>query len=174
MKDFDHLKIQLEDVLLATENFGRDRQIGCGGFGQVYKGKLTLSNRRRAVVAFKRLDRKFGQGNIEFWKEIMMLSNCTHENLLALGQQNFDPENDVLVNIAKRAVHPLSYTTHHELHSLLSQGILVAGRETWLSVNKSEGIREMISAIKCVSGGWLVHETVENSRFSNVLGGLMR
>ncbi|XP_076932196.1 uncharacterized protein LOC143597639 [Bidens hawaiensis] len=36
------------------------------------------------MVAFKRLDRKFGQGDPEFWKEIMMLSRYTHEYLVSL------------------------------------------------------------------------------------------
>ncbi|KAL4565202.1 hypothetical protein LXL04_029287 [Taraxacum kok-saghyz] len=44
------------------------------------------------MVAFKRLDRKLGQGNIEFWKEIIMLSKYRHENLVPL--MNFCIEGD--------------------------------------------------------------------------------
>lgn len=97
MNEFDHLKIRLKDIKEATENFGIDRKIGCGGFGPVYKGKLTLSTGRRAVVAFKRLDPRFGQGNTEFWKEIMLLSDCKHENLISLLGFCFEGEERILV-----------------------------------------------------------------------------
>ncbi|XP_042758545.2 uncharacterized protein LOC111908106 [Lactuca sativa] len=36
------------------------------------------------MVAFKRLDSNCGQGNPEFFKEILMLSRYTHENLISL------------------------------------------------------------------------------------------
>ncbi|KAF5809678.1 putative protein kinase RLK-Pelle-CrRLK1L-1 family [Helianthus annuus] len=36
------------------------------------------------MVAVKRLDRTFGQGDPEFWKEIMTLSLYKHENILSL------------------------------------------------------------------------------------------
>ncbi|KVH91581.1 Protein kinase, catalytic domain-containing protein [Cynara cardunculus var. scolymus] len=36
------------------------------------------------MVAFKHLDSRYDQGNSEFWKEIMMLSCYTHENLVFL------------------------------------------------------------------------------------------
>ncbi|PWA82377.1 Phloem protein 2-like protein [Artemisia annua] len=82
--DFAHLKIQLKDIMLATNDF-TDEAIGGGGFGTVYKGELSLPPEgRKAIVAFKRLDRKFGQGDAEFWKEIMMLSRYKHENLISL------------------------------------------------------------------------------------------
>ncbi|XP_023760123.1 probable serine/threonine-protein kinase PBL7 isoform X2 [Lactuca sativa] len=382
MNEFDHLKIRLKDIKEATENFGIDRKIGGGGFGPVYKGKLTLSSGRRAVVAFKRLDPRFGQGNTEFWKEIMLLSDCKHENLIsllgfciegeerilvyeylsrgsldrylsnprmtwnqrlkicvgvaraltylhdprktqrrvlhrdiksanilldaewtpkvsdfglsklapanqprtyvisngvgtpgycdpvyietgflckesdvysfgvvlfevmcgklcceyrngqlinilvprwkiccdknkldniicpglkeqinrdslvtfsaianrclsrsfevrptmaeilknlevALEQQNFNPENSALVDISKLAIPRISYTSHQELHSRLSKGILIDGGQTWVSVNKNGRIREMISAVKCVSGGWFVSDTADDSRSFN-------
>ncbi|XP_024996706.1 dual specificity protein kinase zak2-like [Cynara cardunculus var. scolymus] len=80
--DFKHLKIQLKDVRSATNNFG-DKPIGKGGFGKVYKGQLFLAQ-GPCTVAFKCLDRKFGQGDTEFWKEIMMLSKLRHQNLVSL------------------------------------------------------------------------------------------
>ncbi|KAL8195805.1 hypothetical protein R6Q57_025558, partial [Mikania cordata] len=81
MEEFDSLKIQLKDVISATDNF--TRLIGRGGFGSVYKGEL---NRPKGLitVACKRLNSKLGQGNVEFLKEIMMLSKYKHENLVSL------------------------------------------------------------------------------------------
>ncbi|KAK9078559.1 hypothetical protein SSX86_002616 [Deinandra increscens subsp. villosa] len=92
--EFDHLKIKLQDVKSATDNFGHNKQIGRGGFGQVYKGELSLPNGRK-MVAFKRLDRRLGQGNPEFYKEIMMLSKYKHENLVSL--MHFCIEGDEMI-----------------------------------------------------------------------------
>ncbi|GJW77374.1 protein kinase, ATP binding site-containing protein, partial [Tanacetum coccineum] len=83
IKDFDHLKIQLEAIKSATSNFAAENVFGNGGFGKVYKGEI-VHFQGKSPVAFKRLDRSFGQGNPEFWKEIMMLSLYRHENIVSL------------------------------------------------------------------------------------------
>ncbi|KAM0025306.1 putative protein kinase RLK-Pelle-CrRLK1L-1 family [Helianthus debilis subsp. tardiflorus] len=82
MKEFEHLKIQLEELRKATDNFG-SKVIGAGGFGKVYKGEV-LHSKGRSMVAIKRLNREFGQGDPEFLKEIMMLSRYAHKNLISL------------------------------------------------------------------------------------------
>ncbi|KAJ0768790.1 putative protein kinase RLK-Pelle-LRR-I-1 family [Helianthus annuus] len=83
MDDFRHLKIQLKDIRLATNDFG-DTPIGKGGFGDVFKGELSFPEGKK-MVAFKRLDRRpGGQGDTEFWKEVMMLSQYKHGNLISL------------------------------------------------------------------------------------------
>ena len=50
---------------------------------EVFKGLYSHSEGRQ-IVAFNRLDRRFGQGDPEFLKEILMLSRYTHENLISL------------------------------------------------------------------------------------------
>nr|GEY20607.1 retrotransposon protein, putative, Ty1-copia subclass [Tanacetum cinerariifolium] len=84
MVQYDHLKIPLEDIKAATNNFAHDNCIGKGGFGKVYKGKIIHSAKGEVVVALKRLDPNMGQGNREFQKEIVMLSYCRHENIVSL------------------------------------------------------------------------------------------
>ncbi|KAI3494574.1 hypothetical protein L1887_40706 [Cichorium endivia] len=96
IEDFDHLKIQLKDIISATENFSPNKLIGHGGFGVVYKGELSLPE-GRIMVAFKRLDRRLGQGNIEFWKEITMLSKYRHENLVPLMRFCIEGDERILV-----------------------------------------------------------------------------
>ncbi|PWA57401.1 Protein kinase, ATP binding site-containing protein [Artemisia annua] len=98
--EFQHLEIQLQDIKLATNNFDENKVIGSGGFGKVYRGEISLSMGRR-MVAFKRLDRKFGQGDLEFWKEIMMLSRYTHENLISL--LGFCKEEDEMIIVYEYA-----------------------------------------------------------------------
>ncbi|PWA93887.1 serine-threonine/tyrosine-protein kinase catalytic domain-containing protein [Artemisia annua] len=71
--EFDHLKIPLETILETTNNFDDKNVIGEGGFGKVYKGELWRSWRYEKISA-RRLDRKHGQGDVEFWTEISALS----------------------------------------------------------------------------------------------------
>nr|XP_043637033.1 uncharacterized protein LOC122608017 isoform X2 [Erigeron canadensis] len=87
--EFEHLRIPIEDIKSATNNFSEDNCIGRGGFGKVYKGQLSLVSTSEGkwlntMVAVKRLDRAFGQGDPEFWKEIMSLARYKHENLVSL------------------------------------------------------------------------------------------
>ncbi|PWA18825.1 protein kinase-like domain-containing protein [Artemisia annua] len=83
MKEFEHLVVKLKEVKSATDNFNDAKIIGKGGFGYVYEGELSQP-RGKTKAAFKCLDRKHGQGGPEFWKEVMMLSRYTHENLISL------------------------------------------------------------------------------------------
>ncbi|GKC49715.1 kinase-like domain, phloem protein 2-like protein [Tanacetum coccineum] len=83
MEQFDDLRIQLEEIISATNTFHKDNLIGNGGFGMVYKGELSRF-REQGMVAFKRLNRRYGQGETEFLKEITMLSRYRHENLISL------------------------------------------------------------------------------------------
>ncbi|GKC02900.1 kinase-like domain, phloem protein 2-like protein [Tanacetum coccineum] len=85
MKEYEYLKIQLKEIRSATNNFDENKVIGKGGFGKVYEGELChFNSEKKTLVALKRLDRKYGQGDPQFWKEIMMLSRYRHENLISL------------------------------------------------------------------------------------------
>ncbi|PWA52778.1 mitogen-activated protein (MAP) kinase kinase kinase 10 [Artemisia annua] len=96
IKTFDHLQIQLEAIKSATNSFDEALCIGSGGFGKVYKGELTLS-KGKTMVAVKRLDRIYGQGEAEFWKEVVMLSLYKHENIVSLLGFCDDSKEKILV-----------------------------------------------------------------------------
>ncbi|KAL4564839.1 hypothetical protein LXL04_028911 [Taraxacum kok-saghyz] len=82
-RQFEHIRIKLEVIVSATNNFADENCIGRGGFGNVYKGNLFHSS-GESIVALKRLDPRFGQGNPEFWKEIIILSLYKHNNIVSL------------------------------------------------------------------------------------------
>ncbi|KAM0070252.1 putative protein kinase RLK-Pelle-CrRLK1L-1 family [Helianthus debilis subsp. tardiflorus] len=82
LEKFQHLKIPLEEINKATNNFN-DKRIGVGGFGNVYKGEVSHSE-GRGVVAIKRLGSTSRQGAPEFLREITMLSDYKHENVISL------------------------------------------------------------------------------------------
>ncbi|GJY90072.1 kinase-like domain, phloem protein 2-like protein [Tanacetum coccineum] len=100
MKEFEHLEIKLEDIKSATNNFNENKVIGIGGFGKVYKGELSHSE-GKGMVAIKRLDRIYGQGDPEFLKEIRMLSCYKHTNLISL--LGFCKEGDEMILIYEHA-----------------------------------------------------------------------
>ncbi|PWA88913.1 protein kinase-like domain-containing protein [Artemisia annua] len=86
LTELKHLEIKLEDIKSATNNFDEKNVIGHGGFGKVYEGKLAFPHSEGEIlVALKRLDRKYGQGDPEFYKEIRFLSCYRHENLISLS-----------------------------------------------------------------------------------------
>ncbi|KAK9152079.1 hypothetical protein Syun_010388 [Stephania yunnanensis] len=67
-------------VATATNNFSHDNVIGEGGFGPVYKGKLSSGQE----IAVKRLSKNSGQGVSEFKNEIVLIAKLQHRNLVRL------------------------------------------------------------------------------------------
>ncbi|KAK9068969.1 hypothetical protein SSX86_013085 [Deinandra increscens subsp. villosa] len=127
---FKHLKIKLEAIQSATNNFSADNCIGHGGFGKVYKGELTHES-GESMVAFKRLDPAFGQGNSEFWKEIMMLSYYRHENIVSLLGYCDDHGEKILV---------YEYASKKSLDSYLSNDDLTWVQRLKICVGASRGL----------------------------------
>ncbi|XP_023749999.1 probable receptor-like protein kinase At5g59700 [Lactuca sativa] len=80
--NLESYKIPLEEIKRATENFSRQRCIGGGGFGAVYKGKLSQRSENR-TVAIKRLGKDSDQGEHEFLNELEMISKFHHENIIS-------------------------------------------------------------------------------------------
>ncbi|XP_052620147.1 uncharacterized protein LOC111908021 isoform X1 [Lactuca sativa] len=81
LEKFGHLRIPLEEIRGATNNFAAKYLIGRGGSGKIYKGVLIRPG-GSVRVAFKLLDRAFVQGSSDFWNEIILLSECRHENII--------------------------------------------------------------------------------------------
>ncbi|CAM6108373.1 unnamed protein product [Calypogeia fissa] len=68
------------DLMVATNNFHDSNIIGSGGFGVVYKAKLSDGS----VVAIKKLIQDGAQGEREFAAEMLTLGNIRHDNLVPL------------------------------------------------------------------------------------------
>ncbi|XP_076957655.1 putative serine/threonine-protein kinase PBL28 [Bidens hawaiensis] len=82
-EDFANLKLQLEDIEVATNHFSDENLIGEGGFGKVYIGNLSVSGEPTDIAA-RKLHYDYGQGDYEFWNEISMLATLKHNNLVSL------------------------------------------------------------------------------------------
>ncbi|CAM8912000.1 unnamed protein product [Rhodiola kirilowii] len=74
------LQLDFGIVRAATNNFSIDNKLGQGGFGSVYKGKLTNGHE----IAVKRLATGSGQGDVEFKNEVVLVAKLQHRNLVRL------------------------------------------------------------------------------------------
>ncbi|GLJ18838.1 hypothetical protein SUGI_0336490 [Cryptomeria japonica] len=83
-----------DELRQATNNFSTENEIGCGGYGKVYKGILAAS---RQMVAVKREKAESLQGGGEFKTEIELLSRVHHKNLVGLIGFCFEEGEHMLV-----------------------------------------------------------------------------
>ncbi|CAN1325131.1 G-type lectin S-receptor-like serine/threonine-protein kinase At4g03230 [Linum perenne] len=81
------------DVLVATDNFSVSNKLGEGGFGPVYKGKLSGDQE----VAMKRLSKKSGQGLEEFMNELKLIAKLQHTYLVRLLGCCVEKEEKILI-----------------------------------------------------------------------------
>ncbi|CAK9212174.1 unnamed protein product [Sphagnum troendelagicum] len=81
----------LAEVATATNDF--NIQIGKGGFGPVYYGKLEDGQE----VAIKVLDVKSSQGPSEFFNEVDILSRVSHRNLVLLIGYCLEDDQQMLI-----------------------------------------------------------------------------
>ncbi|KAI7750130.1 hypothetical protein M8C21_010215 [Ambrosia artemisiifolia] len=102
LHEFADLQIPLEDVLSATSNFADENILVHGGVGKLYRGQLKLRGQSIDIVA-RRLEGIYGQGEIELWTEISMLSSLKHKNLVSII--GFCYENDEKIIIYEHAGH---------------------------------------------------------------------
>ncbi|KAF5205622.1 Lectin receptor kinase, partial [Thalictrum thalictroides] len=74
-------KFSYGELSSATDNFLRERKLGEGGFGAVYRGLLNDTN---LDVAVKRISRGSKQGKREYVTEVKIISRLRHRNLVQL------------------------------------------------------------------------------------------
>nr|GEW29033.1 protein kinase, ATP binding site-containing protein [Tanacetum cinerariifolium] len=73
--------VPLEDIRIAVGNFSSDQLAGGGGFGSVYKGKLSERWQDR-TAAIKRLNQNGYQGKNEFRNELELIFRFHHVNII--------------------------------------------------------------------------------------------
>ncbi|KAK9069071.1 hypothetical protein SSX86_013187 [Deinandra increscens subsp. villosa] len=107
----------LYEIHSATDSFNESLLIGEGGFGKVYKGKMR-NEKKKFVVAIKRLDSDSAQGATEFWAEVEMLSMLRHCNLVSLiGYCN---DNKEMILVYEYMPNGTLEDHLHKLHTPLS------------------------------------------------------
>ena len=89
----EFMVFDFEQLLEATNNFSEENKLGQGGFGPVYKGKLTDG----LEIAVKRLASHSGQGFTEFKNEVQLIAKLQHSNLVRLLGCCYQDEEKILV-----------------------------------------------------------------------------
>ncbi|XP_057790568.1 G-type lectin S-receptor-like serine/threonine-protein kinase At4g27290 [Salvia miltiorrhiza] len=79
-EDLELTVIKMATIVQATNNFSTENNIGVGGFGTVYKGKMLSGEE----IAVKRLSKSSQQGLEEFRNEVMVIAKLQHRNLVRL------------------------------------------------------------------------------------------
>ncbi|GJV07947.1 kinase-like domain, phloem protein 2-like protein [Tanacetum coccineum] len=100
--DLAHLKIPLECIISATNNFDDTNVAGGCGYEKIFEGQLSWSGELIAITA-----RRFHQDRDEmFWTEVSMLSSLKHQNLVSLlgfcyenGERIVITRDDIMVSL---------------------------------------------------------------------------
>ncbi|GJW74649.1 kinase-like domain, phloem protein 2-like protein [Tanacetum coccineum] len=116
---FAHLKIPLEYILSATNNFNEQNAFRDSGFAIEYRGKLLWSGELIHISARRFNKERDDEKEQQFWMEIFMLSNLKHKNVVSLV--GFCDENDEKIIIIK-------LETRGMLYNYLSDSMLL----TWV------------------------------------------
>ncbi|XP_023894983.1 cysteine-rich receptor-like protein kinase 44 [Quercus suber] len=76
----ESLQFGFGTIKAATDDFSDANKLGQGGFGVVYKGKLSDGQ----VIAVKRLSKNSSQGDLEFKNEVLLVAKLQHRYLVRL------------------------------------------------------------------------------------------
>ncbi|GJX97816.1 kinase-like domain, phloem protein 2-like protein [Tanacetum coccineum] len=117
--DFAHLKIPLENILSATNNFSDKHLTGESELKKYYIGELLWSGELIEIIARRLIDKEWFYGDQDLWTDVSMLSSLKHNNLVSLV--GFCYENDENIIIYRRE-------TRGSLCQYLSDPILL----TWV------------------------------------------
>ncbi|KAK3415758.1 hypothetical protein EUGRSUZ_H01502 [Eucalyptus grandis] len=80
-REYGPHRFKYKDLYIATKGFQDQELLGAGGFGQVYRGILPISN---LEIAVKTVSHESKQGMREFVAEIITIGRLRHRNLVAL------------------------------------------------------------------------------------------
>ncbi|CAI0550330.1 unnamed protein product [Linum tenue] len=111
----------LKDVLVATDNFSEANKLGEGGFGPVYKGKLSGDQE----VAMKRLSKKSGQGLEEFMNELRLIAKLQHTYLVRLLGCCVERDEKILIYDGYMSPEYAFYGQFSEKSDVFSYGVLL-------------------------------------------------
>ncbi|XP_062006996.1 cysteine-rich receptor-like protein kinase 29 isoform X2 [Rosa rugosa] len=80
IRSAESLQFDFGTIRVATDDFSEANKLGQGGFGSVYRGKLSDGEE----IAVKRLSMDSGQGDSEFKNEVLLVARLQHRNLVRL------------------------------------------------------------------------------------------
>lgn len=128
--EFAHLRVPLQNILSATNNFALQNLIGESGYDKRYEGQLLWSGELIDIRA-KRWNKERKEAEQEFWMEISMLSSLKHKNVVSLV--GFCDDNDEKIIIYKDV-------TRGSLSNYLSDPMLTWVRRLKISIGVAHAL----------------------------------
>ncbi|KAL5819942.1 hypothetical protein ACOSQ4_023784 [Xanthoceras sorbifolium] len=136
-------RFSFKDLLLATKKFSKDRKLGEGGFGAVYKGYLIDLD---MAIAVKRISRGSKQGKKEYITEVKIISQLRHRNLVQLigwchdrGEfllvYEFMPNGSLDTHLFGKKSSPLTWAIRYKIALGLASALLYLQEEWEQCVN---------------------------------------
>ncbi|KAJ0441615.1 putative protein kinase RLK-Pelle-CrRLK1L-1 family [Helianthus annuus] len=98
----DSLRMSLEDIKFATQNFDDENLIGHGRLGKVYSGEILRPN-GPTPIAVKRHDVEFVPGEREFVTELEILFEYKHTNII--GLVGYCNQNEERISVYEYAIN---------------------------------------------------------------------
>ncbi|XP_057442357.1 cysteine-rich receptor-like protein kinase 44 isoform X2 [Lotus japonicus] len=142
IKNSESLQFNFDTIRVATNDFSDSNELGQGGFGAVYWGKLSNGQ----VIAVKRLSMNSGQGDTEFKNEVLLVAKLQHRNLVRLlgfslkGRERlliyeFVPNKslDYIIFDPKRKAH-LDWEKRYKIIQGIARGLLYLHEDSRLRI----------------------------------------
>ncbi|KAJ0624986.1 putative protein kinase RLK-Pelle-CrRLK1L-1 family [Helianthus annuus] len=150
----DIVRISLEDIKYATDNFSEEKCIGRGAFGKLFKGQLRHANGHK-IIAAKRLNTMNGEGVREFFRELEILLKFTHRNVIGLEGYCDEMGEKIIV---------YEYAPNSSLNNLLKDASLTWKKRLEIGIDVASGL-------DFLHGGVLRQEMVlhRDMKSSNIL-----
>ncbi|XP_044512104.1 putative receptor-like protein kinase At4g00960 [Mangifera indica] len=138
----EFLQFDFNTIRAATNDFTIDNKLGQGGFGAVYKGRLSDGQ----DIAVKRLSRQSSQGELEFKNEVLLVAKLQHRNLVRLLGFCFKGNERLLIyelvpnsSLDKSIFDPmkrllLNWEIRYKIISGIARGLLYLHEESRLRV----------------------------------------
>ncbi|XP_073139392.1 cysteine-rich receptor-like protein kinase 15 [Henckelia pumila] len=138
----ESLQYDFSEIKAATDNFSLASKLGQGGFGVIYKGKLSNGQ----DIAVKRLSLDSEQGDVEFKNEVLLVAKLQHKNLVRLLGFSIEGKERLLVyefvknrSLDKFLFDPvkqndLDWETRYKIIWGISKGLLYLHEESRIKI----------------------------------------
>lgn len=142
--NFGPRRFSYAELRVATDDFSKEKLLGQGGFGSVYKGVILESpnQKEKVMVAIKRMEKSSKQGEREFQAEVLSIGRLRHRNLASL--LGWCHEQDELLLVYEfMAKGSLDQHLYHKL-----------GYPTLPWSSRFQILQGIASALEYLHGGW--------------------
>ncbi|GJT92867.1 kinase-like domain, phloem protein 2-like protein, partial [Tanacetum coccineum] len=176
-ENLEHLKVRLNDIELATENFADSYCIGSGGYGMVYKAQLELFDssisssidgenkcdlpKKRSTVAIKRIFNT--QGEQGFIAEIETLLDHRLDTKSAQGEVEFMTELKILMEYKhENVIGLLGYSDEEDEKIIVYQYASKGSLDRYLSDDSLTWVMRLKICMDIAIGLEFLHGTVSS------------